>query len=153
MLFYFFFFIKKKQVSGVVGKMSTESSHEDDNFGTESGQKAIIHALGLERRNHVYSGLYMCRSDVSVLVRQAALHVWKIIVSNTPKTLKEILPILFNRLLGCLASTNPDKRQIAAATLVDIVKKLGERILPDIIPILEYGLNSERSEQRQGVSV
>jgi HEAT repeat protein len=141
------------KISGVVGKMTTESSHEDDNFGTETGQKAIINALGLDRRNRVYAGLYMGRSDVSILVRQAALHVWKIIVSNTPKTLKEILPILFNLLLGCLASANPDKRQIAAATLVDIVRKLGERILPDIIPILEYGLNSERSEQRQGVCI
>jgi len=76
-----------------------------------------------------------------------------VIVSNTPKTLKEILPVLFNLLLGCLASASADKRQIAAATLVDIVKKLGERILPDIIPILESGLNSERSEQRQGVCI
>ena len=86
-------------------------------------------------------------------MRQAALHVWKIIVSNTPKTLREILSTLFGLLLGCLASANHDKRQIAASTLVDIVKKLGERVLPDIIPILENGLNSERSEQRQGVCI
>ena len=141
------------KISGVVGKMSTESAHEDDNFGTEKGSAAIITALGKERRNKVYSGLYMGRSDVSLQVRQAALHVWKIIVSNTPKTLREILPTLFGLLLGCLASANHDKRQIAASTLVDIVKKLGERVLPDIIPILENGLNSERSEQRQGVCI
>jgi hypothetical protein len=141
------------KISGVVGKMSTESAHEDDNFGTEKGSSAIITALGRERRNKVYSGLYMGRSDVSLQVRQAALHVWKIIVSNTPKTLREILPTLFSLLLGCLASKNHDKRQIAASTLVDIVKKLGERVLPDIIPILENGLNSDRSEQRQGVCI
>jgi HEAT repeat protein len=141
------------KVSGVVGKMTTESLHEDDNFGTESGQKAIISRLGEERRNRVYAGLYMGRSDVSLFVRQAALHVWKVIVSNTPRTLKDILPTLFNLLLSFLASTNADKRQIAAATLVDIVRKLGERILPDIIPILENGLNSDRAEQRQGVCI
>jgi hypothetical protein len=66
-------------------------------------------------------------------VRQASLHVWKVIVSNTPKTLKDILPTLFNILLSCLASVNSDRRQIAATTLVDIVRKLGERILPGTI--------------------
>jgi hypothetical protein len=141
------------KISGVVGKMTTESAHEDDNFGTEKGSTAIIKALGEERRNRVYAGLYMGRSDVSLQVRQSALHVWKIIVSNTPKTLREILPTLFVILLSCLASTNYEKRHIAAATLVDIVRKLGERILPDIIPILERGLHSERSEQRQGVCI
>lgn len=141
------------RVSGVQGKMTTESAHEDDNFGTEKGSTAIIKALGEERRNKIYSGLYMGRSDVSLQVRQASLHVWKVIVANTPKTLKEIMPTLFNLLLGSLASSNNDKRVIAATTLVDIVKKLGERILPDIIPILERGLNSERAEQRQGVCI
>lgn len=95
----------------------------------------------------------MGRCDVSLLVRQSALHIWKIIVSNTPRTLKEILPTLFNILLSCLASSNYDKRHIAAATIVDIVRKLGERVLPDIIPILEYGLNSKQSNQRQGVCI
>ena len=141
------------KISGVVGKMSTESAHEDDNFGTEKGSAAIVKALGAERRNRVYSGLYMGRSDVASQVRHAALHVWKIIVSNTPRTLRDVLPTLFNLLLGCLASANADKRQIAASTLVDIVRKLGERILPDIIPILEHGLHSERAEQRQGVCI
>lgn len=141
------------KVSGVQGKMTTESAHEDDNFGTEKGSAAIVRALGEERRNRIFSGLYMGRSDVSLQVRQASLHVWKVIVANTPKTLKDILPTLFVLLLSCLASANNDKRTIAAATLVDIVKKLGERILPDIIPILERGLDSERAEQRQGVCI
>jgi hypothetical protein len=76
-----------------------------------------------------------------------------VIVSNTPKTLREILPALFNLLLGCLASGSYDKRQVAARTLGDLVKKLGERVLPEIIPILEEGLRSEQPEKRQGVCV
>ncbi len=141
------------KISGVAGKMTTESAGEDDNFGTEKGSVAIIRALGEERRNRIYSGLYMGRSDISLQVRQASLHVWKVIVSNTPRTLKDILPTLFNILLSCLASVNGDRRQIAASTLVDIVRKLGERILPDIIPILERGLRSDKSVQRQGVCI
>lgn len=43
--------------------------------------------------------------------------------------------------------------QVAARTLGDLVRKLGERVLPEIIPILEKGLNSEKSNERQGVCV
>ena len=141
------------KISGVSGKMTTASAGDDDNFGTEQGQKIISRLLGSERRNRVLAGLYMGRSDVALMVRQSALHVWKVIVTNTPKTLREILPTLFNLLLGCLASSNYDKRQVAARTLGDIVRKLGERVLPEIIPILERGLDSEDKDKRQGVCV
>ncbi|XP_067861626.1 stalled ribosome sensor GCN1 [Heptranchias perlo] len=140
-------------VSGVTGKMTTETASEDDNFGTAQSNKAIIGALGLERRNRVLAGLYMGRSDTQLVVRQASLHVWKIVVSNTPRTLREILPTLFTLLLGFLASTCADKRTIAARTLGDLVRKLGEKILPEIIPILEAGLKSEKSDERQGVCI
>lgn len=140
-------------ISGVSGKMTTETASEDDNFGTAQSNKAIIGALGVDRRNRVLSGLYMGRSDTQLVVRQASLHVWKIVVSNTPRTLREILPTLFTLLLGFLASTFPDKRTIAARTLGDLVRKLGEKILPEIIPILEEGLRSEKSDERQGVCI
>ncbi|XP_062310264.1 stalled ribosome sensor GCN1 [Osmerus eperlanus] len=140
-------------ISGVTGKMTTETASEDDNFGTAQSNKAIIGALGPERRNRVLSGLYMGRSDTQLVVRQASLHVWKIVVSNTPRTLREILPTLFTLLLGFLASTCPDKRTIAARTLGDLVRKLGEKILPEIIPILEESLRSDKSDERQGVCI
>ena len=43
--------------------------------------------------------------------------------------------------------------QIAARALGDIVRKLGERMLPELIPILERGLHSDDSAQRQGVCI
>uniref|UniRef100_A0A2R5LKZ7 Putative translational activator gcn1 pediculus us corporis translational activator gcn1 n=1 Tax=Ornithodoros turicata TaxID=34597 RepID=A0A2R5LKZ7_9ACAR len=141
------------RISGVSGKMSTETADEDDNFGTEQSHRAVLHALGEERRNRVLAGLYMGRLDTSLMVRQAALHVWKVVVSNTPRTLREILPTLFSLLLGFLASSSYDKQQVAARTLGDLVRKLGERVLPEILPILEKGLDSDQPDQRQGVCV
>lgn len=76
--------------------------------------QAIITALGVDRRNRVLAGLYMGRSDTQLVVRQASLHVWKIVVSNTPRTLREILPTLFGLLLGFLASTCADKRTVCS---------------------------------------
>lgn len=141
------------KLSGVSGKMSTESASDDDNFGTENSQTVIVDILGQERRDQILAGLYMGRSDVALMVRQASLHVWKVIVANTPKTLREILPTLFSHILRFLASPSHDKRQVAARTLGDLVRKLGEKILPEILPILEKGLESPKAEERQGVCI
>jgi HEAT repeat protein len=140
------------KVSGLSGKMSTESE-EDDNFGTEEARTAIIRCLGEERRNRVLAGLYMGRSDVSLMVRQAALHVWKVVVTHTVRTLREILQTLISLLLSFLGSDSSDKSKGAARTLGDLVRKLGERVLPEVIPMLERGLTSTDTKERQGVCI
>ena len=74
-------------------------------------------------------------------------------VTNTARTLREILPTLISLLLGCLASESYDKRKVAARTLGDLVRKLGERVLPEVIPMLEQGLASRDPQERQGVCI
>lgn len=139
-------------ISGLSGKMSTVSE-EDENFGTEEARRLLITKLGLERRNNVLAGLYMGRSDVALMVRQISLHVWKVVVTNTPRTLREILPQLLATVLGSLTSDLHDHRQVAARTLGDLVRKLGHRVLPEVVPLLEERLQSEAQQERQGVCI
>ncbi|CAD5120992.1 DgyrCDS9536 [Dimorphilus gyrociliatus] len=141
------------KITGISGKMTTETSNEDDSLGTEKMNTSLLVGLGIEKRDLVLAALYMSRSDVTSQVRNSATHVWKAVVSHTPKTLKEILPILFDRIIELLSADSYDKRQVAARALGDVVKKLGEKVLSQIIPILETGLDHESESKRHGVCV
>lgn len=141
------------KVAGTSGKALLEGGSDDEGASTEAHGRAIIEVLGRDKRNEVLAALYMVRSDVSLSVRQAALHVWKTIVANTPKTLKEIMPILMNTLISSLASSSSERRQVAGRALGELVRKLGERVLPSIIPILSRGLKDPSASRRQGVCI
>ena len=60
----------------------------------------------------VLSRVFMARTDVAFQVRGAAVHVWKTLVGNTPKTLGEILPVLMQQLITSLASQGGPCRPI-----------------------------------------
>ena len=70
-------------------------------------------------------------------------------MANTPKTLKEIMPVLMNTLITSLALSSSERRQVAARALGELVRKLGERVLPLIIPILSQGLKDSDTSRRQ----
>ncbi|CAA7390601.1 unnamed protein product [Spirodela intermedia] len=141
------------KVAGTSGKAILEGGSDDEGSSTEAHGRAIIEVLGRNKRNEVLAAVYMIRSDVSLSVRQAALHVWKTIVANTPKTLKEIMPVLMNTLISSLASSSLERRQVAGRSLGELVRKLGERVLPSIIPILSRGLKDSDAGRRQGVCI
>lgn len=141
------------KVAGTSGKAILEGGSDDEGASTEAQGRAIIEVLGREKRNEVLAAVYMVRTDVSLSVRQAAVHVWKTIVANTPKTLKEIMPVLMNTLIASLASSSAERRQVAGRALGELVRKLGERVLPMIIPILADGLKDSSTSRRQGVCI
>jgi len=133
--------------------LNSEDIEQLDVYGSETARKVLIFTLGEEGYMQVLASIYIVRSDTSAVVRQCSIHIWKSIVANTPKTLKEILPILMNMLINNLASSEYEKRQAAARTLGDLVRKLGEGILDEILPTFDKGLDSPNVYTRQGVCI
>eukprot|EP01088_Endostelium_zonatum_P009829 TRINITY_DN2314_c0_g1_i2.p1 TRINITY_DN2314_c0_g1~~TRINITY_DN2314_c0_g1_i2.p1 ORF type:complete len:2961 (-),score=848.04 TRINITY_DN2314_c0_g1_i2:37-8919(-) len=116
------------------------------------GIKVLSAALGEEREMKILARLYVIRSgDSSASVRQQALLVWKTVVENTPRTLRRILPVLMDCVLkDCLGSNGREKRELGSKTLGDLVSRLGERILPEIVPILQKGLLEGEKSRKIG---
>ncbi|CAB4435369.1 unnamed protein product [Rhizophagus irregularis] len=141
------------RITGISGKTDIDGEEEEETGGTEANRKALLQILGKERRDRLLAALYIVRQDVSGIVRQASVHVWKAIVSNTPRTVKDILPIMMGMIIRSLASPSYERRQVAGRTLGELVRKLGESVLSEIIPILEEGLESQEADMRQGVCI
>ncbi|KAF9109015.1 translational activator of GCN4 [Mortierella sp. AM989] len=145
------------RITGTSKQAGVDVEGEEDapeEFGrSDNIRKKLLEVLGRDRRDRVLSALYIVRADSSAIVRQASLTVWKSLVTNTPRTLREILATMMTMIIRNLASTSYDRRMVAARTLGDLVRKLGEAVLSEIIPILEAGLESSESDTRQGVCV
>lgn len=130
-----------------------EGDTQDDIRKAERAQAQIALVLGSDTRKRVLSSLYLCRSDSVHAVRQSALQVWKTVVSVTGRTLRDILPVLVSKIVDDLASGDEDKTVVAGRCLGDVVSKLGESVLPQIIPVLRKALAEGDEHTRRGVCV
>eukprot|EP00931_Biecheleriopsis_adriatica_P116933 TRINITY_DN9250_c0_g1_i1.p1 TRINITY_DN9250_c0_g1~~TRINITY_DN9250_c0_g1_i1.p1 ORF type:complete len:2761 (+),score=816.01 TRINITY_DN9250_c0_g1_i1:930-8285(+) len=118
-----------------------------------SAELMQVEALPREWRCHMLASLYIVRSDENGLVKQACSQVWKAVVQNTPKTLKELLPNLMTLLIASLASTNREKQRVAARCVGDLVGKLGDRVMPELMPIFMKTLAEGDTHVREGVCI
>lgn len=119
----------------------------------EQSKRLLAQMLGAEKLNEILAALYVIRSDVNAIVRQSSLLVWKAIVQNTPRTMKEVLPQIIDLILLNLAAiSNQDRQHMARETLNDLVQKLGHSFHSESIPrycrIIESPI--ERPERRAG---
>ena len=140
------------------GLSTAEAGGDDEDvFGYSSSiarvSVTIKAHMGEKVANTVFASLYIARSDISNVVRQAASQVWKSIIANSPKTLVEIMPLLVTLLIEKLSSDESDLRLVGGRALGEVVKKLGDKVLPVIIPHLHKGLNDSNISinRRQGV--
>jgi HEAT repeat protein len=131
----------------------TETNTQDDIRRAERAQAQIALTLGTDTRKRVLGSLYMARSDSVHMVRQLAIQVWKTIVSITARTLRDILPVLVSKIISNLASGHLEKTEVAGRCLGDLVSKLGDSVLPLIIPVLRKALDGGDENTKRGVCV
>lgn len=137
------------QITGISGKAELE---EESDFSNNVNTQ-LIEILGEERRDKILSLLFVCRSDTSVLVRNAAIDIWKSLVANTPRTVKEILPSLVTIIARSLASQDDVQRTIAAQTLGELVRRAGANSMAQILPSLQESAHNNDSDAKQGVCI
>ncbi|KAJ2862732.1 translational activator of GCN4 [Coemansia erecta] len=106
-------------------------------------REVLNEKLGVDRCQAVLAALYVARNDVSAMVRQASFTVWKSIVHNTPRTVRECLSSIMEIVLVGLAAADYDRRTAAARTLGDLVHKLGEAVMSRVVPILKKALSAQ----------
>ena len=120
------------KVTGISGKAEIEEDEDAVQTTTvEISRKVLTDALGKERRDRVLSALYIVRQDAVAVVRQAAIHIWKALVQNTPRTSKyfcdhliltrktdstsvrELLPELVSQLIYLLVDKVGDSQEVS----------------------------------------
>ncbi|KAF9561868.1 ARM repeat-containing protein [Agrocybe pediades] len=143
------------KVSGISGKAA---EYEEEELGTEatageSSRRVLLEVLGAERRDRILAALYLVRQDGVVVVRQASIQIWKALVNNTPRTVREILPELINQIIFLISSDEFEQQETAGRTVAELCRKFGERIVGEIMPILKAKALSTDPRTREGVAL
>lgn len=122
---------KKKKPAAAHNPFLEEEDQTDEAIASSHSR-----ALGKDIRNNLLAGLYFTRVDTVTAVRHQALSIWKNVVKNTPKTLREIMPSLLHYAITALSSSLEERRVVGGRCIADITKKFGDRVLSEIIPVL-----------------
>ena len=97
---------------------------------------------------HIVSLTFMAMNDINL--KTIANKLWKDMVANPPSILKAYLPQIIDCIIKHL-NKSEEQRYIAGKTLGELVTKLGERVLSELIPMLQQQLTDNNPETRQGV--
>ncbi|TFK68469.1 ARM repeat-containing protein, partial [Pluteus cervinus] len=140
------------KVSGISGKPSDLDDEEVAEAAVaETSRRALAEVLGVERRDRILAALYLVRQDGVVVVRQASIQIWKALVNNTPRTVREILPSLIDQIVVLLSGDDFEQQETASRTTTELCRKFGDRILGEIVPLLKNKSTSLDSGTREGV--
>ncbi|GJQ13614.1 hypothetical protein GpartN1_g5405.t1 [Galdieria partita] len=172
---------QKSQIMGSFGSQSNESDEpseeeEEDidlseeqrtrtlqeraeiaSFMTSEREKHQIEKLdkilGPQRRRKIFTLLFIAnRGDVNSKVRSTASSIWKALVANTPKNIRELLPLIIEELVEELSVNAEDLHERACETLTDLIQRLGNQLMPELLPLLEKNFSTSSAVTRQSVS-
>jgi len=119
----------------------------------------------------VLAVIYLLRCDGQSQIRNDAVHVWKTVVANTPRTLRATLPRIAKRILqaysqGTISSSSKmaaessdddedeeddgeERKMTGARAVADLTRKLGEKFIEGILPILRTVFEASEEEEEQ----
>ncbi|KAF7308577.1 TOG domain-containing protein [Mycena chlorophos] len=142
------------KVSGISGK--TSDLEEEETAGeavhNESSKRALLDILGQERRDRILASLYLVRQDGVGAVRTTSIQIWKALVNNTPRTVREVLPELVGQILFLISSNEFEQEETAGRTVGELCRKFGDRVLSEVVGILRTSsTTSQDSRTREGV--
>jgi HEAT repeat protein len=69
------------RVTGISGKVDLEEGAEAPQ-AADNARKALLDALGQERRDRILATLYIVRQDTVNVVRSSSIHIWKALVQS-----------------------------------------------------------------------
>ncbi|KAL4068779.1 armadillo-type protein, partial [Scleroderma yunnanense] len=153
------------KVSGITGKADLGDDEEDaEPAVAETSRRALTEVLGEERRDRILSALYVARQDAVNVVRQSSIHIWKALVHNTPRTVREILRELVHQLIQLYSGGEEEQQEAcssmskltlnsftAARTTLELCRKFGERLVGETVAILKKMSSSPDTRTREGV--
>lgn len=102
------------KVTGISGKVELEEE-ETPGVAIDNARRALLEALGQERRDRILAILYIIRQDSIGIVRQASIHIWKALVqSESALTGSEIwIPVGWLGYAERRRHTSDDSRDLA----------------------------------------
>ena len=135
----------------ITDSFSAEDGAQSSNASADAANAMLLDSLGRAARNRVLALLYLLRCDVESAVRQSAVALWKTVVPHAGRVLREVTGDLVQHIVSSLGADGFDRREIAGKALGELVKKLGDAVLPDVLPFLRAGLGHEDAKRRVGV--
>eukprot|EP00457_Paulinella_chromatophora_P000432 gb/GEZN01000432.1/.p1 GENE.gb/GEZN01000432.1/~~gb/GEZN01000432.1/.p1 ORF type:complete len:1359 (+),score=293.15 gb/GEZN01000432.1/:282-4079(+) len=120
-------------------------------ISSKQEEERLLKIIGKKKRIEVFAAIYLMRTDVVESVRGLAWRCWKCICFNSGRALTMILKMLMGNIINGLASEDEEMETAAAESLTELVSKVGETVLAQIVPILKLELRSPDARIRRGV--